>query len=189
MSGLKTSISGPPARDVRPRRRVAALVTVGVLALGGTSAVGLSGAAAYPLHFGALATNKVPRLGERLTVSGSGFAPGSRVRVLEIPGPHRFKVVRANAAGAIRVQITLPEHLKPGTKVIEAIGSFPGGGELILRHSFVVRHKPRKHPHHSLADIPTYAAQHPAAVGVAGGGAIAALSAGGLVFARRRRLG
>lgn len=176
------------------RRRSAAVLTAGLLAVGGTSVLALSPAQAYPLQVEKLAANKTPHPGERLTVHGSGFAPGTRVRVLELPGPRVFKVVRANGAGAIAVRIRIPARLLPGKKRIEAVGALPGGGELVLSMSFTVK---KKHPkkavhgasdsHMPVAAITDFTVRHPAGAGVAGGGTIAALSGGGLLLARRRR--
>jgi Fibronectin type III domain len=65
--------------------------------------------------------------GERITLSGAGYAPNSTVTVIVYSVPHVLTTVVTDAFGAFTVEVVLPERLPTGRHTLVASGVDPLG--------------------------------------------------------------
>ena len=120
-------------------------LVVGLLALGAASALAgsLGGPAQAPQPtwvasvaassgaFSAATSRSVAAPGSELTVTATGFAPGSTVKVTL--GPGHDVLLAADAAGTtgnVNASVRVPAVTDPGPHVVTLAGVAPGGGSL-----------------------------------------------------------
>lgn len=75
-------------------------------------------------------TSLVP--GERFTVSGSGFRPGSTVEVFFRSDPVLLGTLTATATGVVSGSFEVPEGAEPGRHTVELRGVDPDGDPRVL---------------------------------------------------------
>jgi hypothetical protein len=73
-----------------------------------------------------------PAPGEAVTISGSGFAPGSEVTITIESTPQTLTTVSADADGAFTATVQIPTDLSPGSHTLKATGVTPDGATLVL---------------------------------------------------------
>jgi hypothetical protein len=93
----------------------------------GTLAVGGGGSPSAPVPPGAV-----------VALAGGGFAPGAEVQIWLFSDPVQLATVSASDAGAIDVRVEIPAGTPGGRHTLEARGSAPGGGTVVLRAPVVV---------------------------------------------------
>jgi hypothetical protein len=70
--------------------------------------------------------------GDQLTLSGSGFEPGTQVTIEFHSTPSVLAVVRANDRGDFTTTVTVPTDASPGTHHFVATGAAPNGAQNLL---------------------------------------------------------
>jgi hypothetical protein len=166
----------------RPGAAAAALALVVALLLAAPAL------AQYPLTSGSLAVSgggspSAPlRPGAVVGLAGGGFQPGARVEIWMRSEPVRLATVTASGAGAIDVAVTIPTDAPAGRHTVEARGSAPDGGVVVLRAPIVVANGPAVDPLGAHGAAP--ATDPASAPGEAAGasGAAGAFGAGTLPF-------
>lgn len=171
-------------RSVGPVRTIAAaaLVCGGVLFLSAAPAgaqpavqpvTALAAVApAYPVERGSLSVDGTPAPGNTVTVSGSGFAPGSEAEVTVASDIQSLGTFTADGSGAVTAEVTIPS-LDEGSHTLTMEGSLAGGGTLILTATFSVGET-----------LPTTGSNLPIRLAVLGAGLVAL---GALLVPRRMR--
>lgn len=101
--------------------------TLIVLGLLGTQAVYAQYDPAGPLPV----SDTTPEPGDPVTVSGSGFDPGSEVKVTIESDPVLLATVTATASGSFSVDVTIPSSFT-GVHTLEATGIAPDGSVRVL---------------------------------------------------------
>ncbi len=76
--------------------------------------------------------------GEAVSVAGSGFAPGSDVRITIESEPRLLATVTAGGSGAVSTTVTIPADMPPGDHTLKATGPSPLGGTVVLSRSISV---------------------------------------------------
>jgi hypothetical protein len=120
-------------------------LVVGLLAVGAASAlaVSLGGPAQVPKStwvasaagssgaFAVTASRSAAAPGSELTVTATGFAPGSTVRVTLGPGHNVLLAAQAaGTAGNVNASVRVPAAAAPGPHVVTLAGVAPGGAPL-----------------------------------------------------------
>ncbi|MDP9429377.1 MAG: hypothetical protein M3Q47_11135 [Actinomycetota bacterium] len=72
-------------------------------------------------------TPSTPTGGERITVSGKGYAPGSAIDLYIFSTPRRLGSATTDASGAFTATVTLPAGLAAGTHHLVGAGLDPSG--------------------------------------------------------------
>jgi LPXTG-motif cell wall-anchored protein len=117
-----------------------------------------------------------PAPGGTVSVAGSGFRSGSRVRAVIFSEPVVLGTARANAAGEAAIAVTIPESFAPGSEHrLELQGVDPDGEVRILSRSITLAGGAR-------GVLPFTGAAFVPALGLAG----LLLVGGGLLVATRR---
>jgi len=73
-----------------------------------------------------------PVPGGAVTISGSGFAPGSDVTITIESTPQTLTTVSADADGAFTATVQIPADLSTGSHMLKATGVTPDGATLVL---------------------------------------------------------
>lgn len=76
-------------------------------------------------------SDPTPTAGGSITISGSGYAPGSEVRITIESEPALLGTVAADATGAFAATVTIPATLS-GTHTIKSTGIAPDGSVRVL---------------------------------------------------------
>lgn len=84
------------------------------------------------------ASDTTPEVGQTITVSGTGFAPGASVDITLEPGAVKLGSTTADATGAISALVTIPASISPGDYRLKASGAALGGGLTIIETSIVI---------------------------------------------------
>ncbi len=80
------------------------------------------------------------RPGAQLTLTGTGFAPGSAVTFVVYSTPQVLGTGTADPSGAAVLAVTLPTDLEPGRHTLVAYGTAAGGGPRALTAGFTLTH-------------------------------------------------
>lgn len=73
-----------------------------------------------------------PAPGGSVTISGSGFAPGSEVTITIESTPQTLTTVFADADGSFSATVQIPTDLSLGPHTLQATGVTPDGATLVL---------------------------------------------------------
>jgi hypothetical protein len=117
---------------------LAALALVAALLSAGTAA------AQYPLTSGTLnvdgggSTSEPVPPGAPVALAGGGFQPGAKVEIWLHSNPIHITTIAASQAGAIDVNVKIPANAPAGRHTLQARGTAPGGGTLVLKAPVVV---------------------------------------------------
>ncbi len=85
----------------------------------------------------ALSRGSVAR-GEKVTVFGAGYAPGSAVDLTLHSDPIGLATVTSGADGSFTADVTIPLSAPLGQHTVEAAGTAPGGDPMVLSASLEV---------------------------------------------------
>ncbi|MFI5913157.1 hypothetical protein [Dactylosporangium sp. NPDC051541] len=77
-------------------------------------------------------------IGQRLTISGTGFAPYSTVAITVYSAPAVLTTVTADGNGEFSVPVTVPADLPVGEHSFVALGTDPGGATHALKLELTV---------------------------------------------------
>jgi LPXTG-motif cell wall-anchored protein len=146
-----------------------------------TESVPVQAPATVPAADGPLSTPRgaltTVAAGQKLTLTGSGYAPNSLVTLYVYSTPQRIGSVTTDAAGAFSAEVTLPVGLAAGKHSLVATGLDAQGAVHFLRMDVTLAAQGRR-----LADTGA-----DVTVPLVGGIAALGLGAGLIVAARRRR--
>ena len=70
--------------------------------------------------------------GQKITVTGTGFAPGATVVITFESTPVTLATVAADSGGTFSAVVTIPTNATPGIHTIKATGAGADGGTLVL---------------------------------------------------------
>lgn len=98
---------------------------------------GLAAAATYAPTGGSASSVSGPP-GSRITVSGSGFQPGSSVTVEFFSTPVVLGTTTADATGRATASVSIPSNAAEGPHTIELIGVNPSGAAITVSIPFTV---------------------------------------------------
>lgn len=149
--GASSEAARPPKGEKQMRsfnvvgrtRRGAGLLTV-VMAL--TFSVTPAFGQEYPVMDGKLEVSDpgssggdgVVESGDKIKISGSGYASGTEVTITLHSTPMFLGAMTASGAGAINGSVTIPADAPPGEHTIKATGPTAGGGILVLSRSVTI---------------------------------------------------
>ncbi len=119
-------------------RRAVALGIALVALVGGLFA-SAAHAAPYTPNGRADISTSAPAPGGSIEVTGGGFKAGSTVQVVIYSDPVNLGSARANAAGEVSLDVTIPASFAPGSQhTIQLQGIDPSGAVRVLSHEVTI---------------------------------------------------